>query len=100
MKLMILESGTKARTIKKYLGRGWIVDACNGHVQDLPNNGGTKQDSKAMWAAKPNELPNPPWSWTGRAEGVITAIRRKASAKSVEEIYIATDPDREGEFIA
>ena len=100
MKLMILESGAKARTIKKYLGRGWIVDACNGHVQDLPNNGGTKQDSKAMWAAKPNELPNPPWSWTGRAERVITAIRRKASAKNVEEIYIATDPDREGEFIA
>ncbi|HIC75117.1 MAG TPA: type IA DNA topoisomerase, partial [Candidatus Poseidoniales archaeon] len=100
MKLMILESGAKARTIKKYLGRGWIVDACNGHVQDLPNNGGTKQDSKAMWAAKPNELPNPPWSWTGRAERVITAIRRKASAKNVDEIYIATDPDREGEFIA
>lgn len=60
MKMMILESGAKARTIKKYLGRGWIVDACKGHVQDLPNKGGTKQDSKAMWAAKPNELPNPP----------------------------------------
>ena len=45
---MILESGAKARTIKKYLGKGWIVDACNGHVQDLPTKGGTKQDNKAM----------------------------------------------------
>ena len=35
MKLMILESGAKARTVKSYLGKGWIVEACNGHVQDL-----------------------------------------------------------------
>ena len=49
---MILESGAKARTIKKYLGKGWIVDACNGHVQDLPTRGGTKQDNKAMWSSK------------------------------------------------
>ena len=54
MKLVILESGAKAKTIKKYLGKGWIVDACNGHVQDLPVN------NKAMWAYKEGELPNPP----------------------------------------
>ena len=35
MKLMILESGAKGKTVKKYLGKGWIVEACFGHVQDL-----------------------------------------------------------------
>ena len=39
MKLMILESGAKAKTVKKYLGKGWIVQACGGHVQDLPSKG-------------------------------------------------------------
>jgi len=97
---MILESGAKARTIKKYLGKGWIVDACNGHVQDLPTRGGTKQDNKAMWSSKEGELPNPPWSYTDRAEKIISKLRKKAKSNSVEEIYIATDPDREGEFIA
>jgi len=97
---MILESGAKARTIKKYLGKGWIVDACNGHVQDLPTRGGTKQDNKAMWSSKEGKLPEPPWSWTDRAEKVITKLRKLAKTNSVEEIYIATDPDREGEFIA
>ena len=97
---MILESGAKARTIKKYLGKGWIVDACNGHVQDLPTRGGTKQDNKAMWSSKEGELPNPPWSYTDRAEKIISKLIKKAQTNAVEEIYIATDPDREGEFIA
>jgi len=100
MKLMILESGAKARTVKKYLGRGWMVDACNGHVQDLPNRGKSKQNNKAMWSSKEGELPNPPWSWTDRAEKTMNALLKKAASKNVEEIYIATDPDREGEFIA
>ncbi|MAQ63421.1 MAG: hypothetical protein CMA48_03790, partial [Euryarchaeota archaeon] len=90
-----LESGAKAKTIKKYLGKGWIVDACNGHVQDLPVN------NKAMWAYKEGELPNPPWSWTDeKAERKLSTIMNKASKSSVNEIFIATDPDREGEFIA
>ena len=97
---MILESGAKARTIKKYLGKGWIVDACNGHVQDLPTRGGTKQDNKAMWSSKEGQLPNPPWSYTARAEKIVSKLRQKAKKNSVDEIYIATDPDREGEFIA
>ena len=97
---MILESGAKARTIKKYLGKEWIVDACNGHVQDLPNNGSSKQSNKAMWASKEGFLPEPPWAWTERAERVISKMIEKAKKKNVEEIYIATDPDREGEFIA
>ena len=100
MKLVILESGAKARTIKKYLGKGWIVDACNGHVQDLPSNRKNKDSSKAMWSSKPGELPKPPWSWTDRAERKMTKIISKAEKAGVDEVFIATDPDREGEFIA
>ena len=100
MKLVILESGAKAKTIKKYLGKGWIVDACNGHVQDLPSNRKTKDSSKAMWSSKPAELPKPPWSWTERAERTMEKITSKALKSGVDEVYIATDPDREGEFIA
>ncbi|MAR41756.1 MAG: DNA topoisomerase 1 [Euryarchaeota archaeon] len=100
MKLMILESGTKAKTVKKYLGKGWIVEACNGHVQDLPTRKSGKQGSKAMWASDGTNLPDPPWEWTDRAENIISGIIRKANGKGVEEVYIATDPDREGEFIA
>ena len=100
MRLMILESGAKARTVNKYLGKGWIVEACKGHVQDLPSNGKGKGRSKAMWASKNGDLPEPPWDWTDGAERVINKILEKATRKGVEEIYIATDPDREGEFIA
>ncbi len=100
MKLVILESGAKARTIKKYLGKGWIVDACNGHVQDLPSGRKNKDSSKAMWTSKPGELPKPPWSWTERAERTMSKITSKAKKSGVDEVFIATDPDREGEFIA
>ena len=100
MKLMILESGAKAKTVKKYLGKDWIVEACNGHIQDLPTRKSGKQGSKAMWASDGDSLPDPPWEWTDRAEGIVSGIIRKANSKGVEEVYIATDPDREGEFIA
>ncbi|HIE63979.1 MAG TPA: type IA DNA topoisomerase [Candidatus Poseidoniales archaeon] len=96
---MILESGAKAKTVKKYLGKGWLVEACNGHVQDLPSKG-NKDSSKAMWASKPDQLPEPPWSWTSRAEKKMTSVLKKARTSNVDGVYIATDPDREGEFIA
>ena len=98
MKLMILESGAKGKTVKKYLGKGWIVEACFGHVQDLPRSG--KQGSKAMWASEKGQLPDPPWEWTDRAEKVVSKILSKSKKNNVTEVYIATDPDREGEFIA
>ena len=67
------------------LGKEWIVDACNGHVQDLPNNGSSKQSNKAMWASKEGFLPEPPWAWTERAERVISKMIEKAKKKNVEE---------------
>ena len=100
VKLMILESRAKARTVNKYLGKGWMVEACNGHVQDLPSRGNGKGRSKAMWASDGDNLPDPPWEWTEGAEKVVGSMLEKADEKAVEEVYIATDPDREGEFIA
>ena len=94
MRLMILESGAKARTVNKYLGKDWIVEACNGHVQDLPSGKG-KNRSKAMWASNNGNLPEPPWDWTDGAEKVINKILDKATRKGVDDVYIATDPDRE-----
>ena len=74
MRLMILESGAKARTVNKYLGKDWMVEACNGHVQDLPSNGNRKGRSKAMWASNGDNLPDPPWDWTEGAERVVNKI--------------------------
>ena len=100
MELIIVESGTKAKKIASFLGPGWIVEACNGHVQDLPSRGGDKDSRRAMWAATGDDLPTPPWRWTERAEKVMKGIISKAKKNGVEKIHIATDPDREGEFIA
>ena len=100
MDLLIVESGAKSKTIQKYLGKGWIVEACGGHVRDLPTSRDTKDGKKAMWASKVDKLPNPPWEWTSNAERAIGKIISKSRDKNVENVYIATDPDREGEFIA
>ncbi|MBT5613543.1 MAG: type I DNA topoisomerase, partial [Euryarchaeota archaeon] len=96
---MILESGAKANTVKKYLGKEWIVQACGGHVEDLPSKG-SKDSSKSMWESDLDTLPEPPWSWTIGAKKKITEMIKHAKSSNVNEIYIATDPDREGEFIA
>jgi len=98
MDLVIVESGAKAKTIQKYLGKNVLVRASNGHVQDLPNSG--KEGSKAVWPNKKSKLPEPSWSWTPRSESHIKRILSDSRRKKVERVLIATDPDREGEFIA
>ena len=100
MDMLIVESGAKSKTIQKYLGKGWIVAACNGHVQDLPVSRETKDGRKAMWASTADTLPQPPWEWTENSERTIGNLLAKAKSSKVENVYIATDPDREGEFIA
>ena len=82
VRLMILESGAKARTVNKYLGKDWIVEACKGQVQDLPSNGKGKGRSKAMWASNNGNLPEPPWDWADGAENVINKILEKAWIQS------------------
>ncbi len=99
MNVLIVESNAKARTLQKYLGAEWKVLATGGHVQTLPNDKSKhgKDAGKAFWANRAGELPSPPWVWTDRGEAAVDAIL--AEAGSDPTFYIATDPDREGEFI-
>jgi DNA topoisomerase-1 len=100
MDVLIVESAAKARTLQKYLGKDWAVLATGGHVETLPNNRTRhgKDASKAYWSNRPGQLPSPPWVWTDRGEEAVETILEKAGDKPT--FWIATDPDREGEFIA
>ena len=85
--LVIIESPNKACKIKSYLGAGWTVMASNGHVRDLPD--------KEMGVEGPDYQPR----YVNIArKGLIGKL--KAAAKQADTVYLATDPDREGEAIA
>ncbi|HEU0004422.1 MAG TPA: type I DNA topoisomerase [Terriglobia bacterium] len=86
--LVIVESPAKAKTINKYLGSDYSVKASLGHVRDLPKKG-LGVDLKNAFEPTYEIIPG--------KEKVIREL--KAAAKLVESIYIATDPDREGEAI-
>src|SRR6185295_1805312 len=86
--LVIVESPAKAKTINKYLGSDYSVKASLGHVRDLPKKG-LGVDLKHAFEPTYEIIPG--------KEKVIREL--KAAAKLVESIYIATDPDREGEAI-
>jgi len=88
-KLLIVESPTKAKTIKGYLGKDFEVIASKGHIKDLPENRLGVDIEKGF---EPEIVIIP-----GKRE-VIQEIQRKA--QKAEEIYIGSDPDREGEAIA
>lgn len=87
--LVIVESPTKVHTIKKFLGSNYEVMASNGHVRDLP---------KSQMGVGPENDFEPKYI-TIRGKGEILAKLRK-EAKKAEKIYLATDPDREGEAIS
>lgn len=88
-KLVIVESPAKAKTIGKYLGKNYIVEASMGHVRDLPK-------SQLGVDIENNYTPK---YITIRGKGDLLDKLRKAAKKS-EKIYLATDPDREGEAIS
>ena len=100
MNILIVESGAKAKTLQNYLGDGWTVLATGGHIETLPNDRKRhgKDASKAFWANRPGQLPTPPWVPTDRGEEAVKKILEVAGDEPV--FWIATDPDREGEFIA
>jgi DNA topoisomerase-1 len=87
--LVIVESPTKARTIKRYLGKGFEVEATMGHIKDLPKSVlGVDIDNGFIpnYKVKPDK------------RDIVKKLRKQAS--SADHIYLASDPDREGEAIA
>jgi DNA topoisomerase-1 len=88
-KLVIVESPAKARTIEKFLGRDFEVRASMGHIIDLPKKGlgvNTRKDFA------------PQYEIIEKKDKLIAELR--AASKRADEVYLAPDPDREGEFIA
>ena len=118
--LVIVESPAKAKTINKYLGSDYIVKSSVGHVRDLPTSGGAKTSTAAKGprvkltdeekqvkaqAALVNRMGvDPEHGWSAHyevlpgKENVVSELKRLAA--QVDEIYLATDMDREGEAIA
>ena len=89
MKVVIVESPAKAKTINKYLGADYQVIASVGHIRDLPPKDGSvdpDQDFAMKWQVSP------------RSNDPIRAI--KSALKGAEKLILATDPDREGEAIS
>ena len=87
--LVIVESPAKVKTIKKFLGSNYEVMASNGHVRDLPKS---QLGFDVEHDYEPKYI-------TIRGKGDILAALRKA-AKKADKVYLATDPDREGEAIS
>ena len=87
--LVIVESPAKVKTIKKFLGKNYEVAASNGHVRDLPKS--------QLGFDVENDFE--PKYITIRGKGDILANLRK-EVKKAEKVYLATDPDREGEAIS
>ncbi|HEX4427891.1 MAG TPA: type I DNA topoisomerase [Frankiaceae bacterium] len=103
LRLVIVESPAKARTIAGYLGDGYLVESSIGHIRDLPRNA----------ADVPAAVKSQPWSRLGvdvdngfEPLYIVTADKKaqvaklKALLKDATELYLATDEDREGEAIA
>ncbi|MGI9212886.1 MAG: type I DNA topoisomerase [Methylococcaceae bacterium] len=87
-RLLIVESPTKTRKIQSLLGSGWTVAASFGHIRDLPTH--------AMGLSPPDFKPH-----YELLERSATAVKKlKALAAKASQVYLATDPDREGEAIA
>ena len=89
MKLVIVESPAKAKTIGKYLGGDYKVDASGGHISDLP--------TKELGIDIENNF-QPKYVISSDKKNVIK--RLSDEAKKADEVFLATDPDREGEAIS
>src|SRR5438309_3078510 len=89
MNVVIVESPAKAKTINKYLGRDYKVVASYGHVRDLPPKDGS---------VRPDDDFDMSWEVDGRAEKHMKAIAE--AVRGDDKLFLATDPDREGEAIS
>ncbi len=89
MRVVVVESAAKAKTINKYLGSGYTVLASYGHVRDLPAKDGSVETENDFHMH---------WDVDGKAVKVMGDITR--AVKGAEKLILATDPDREGEAIS
>lgn len=87
--VLVVESPAKAKTINRYLGGGYTVLASFGHVRDLPPKDGS---------VRPDSDFEMDWEADARGEKQVTAIAK--ALKGAKTLYLATDPDREGEAIS
>ncbi len=90
MKLVIVESPAKAKTIEKYLGGDFVVKASVGHIRDIPKSNKNAIDIPGGFVPNYQIVPE--------KKKVIAEL--KEAAKDADEVLLATDPDREGEAIA
>ena len=88
-KVVIVESPAKAKTINKYLGSEYTVLASYGHIRDLPPKDGS---------VRPDDDFAMEWELGDRADKPVSEIAK--AVKGAEAVYLASDPDREGEAIA
>src|SRR6266446_192984 len=88
-KLVIVESPAKAKTINKYLGSDFSVKASMGHVRDLPERKFGVEIEKDF---------KPTYQVSAKRKALVTELQK--TAEGAEHVYLATDPDREGEAIA
>ena len=88
-KLVLVESPTKAKTIEKYLGKGFVVKASMGHLRDLP---------KSQFGIDVDNDFTPKYINIRGKGDIINDLKK--SAKNAAKVYLAADPDREGEAIA
>ena len=94
-KLLIVESPAKAKTIGKYLGPEFTVRSSVGHIRDLPKENGAikiEKTGEESWTFVPK------YEISEGKEKVVSEL--KSAVKSADEVYLASDPDREGEAIA
>lgn len=102
-KLVIVESPTKAKTIRKFLGREFIVESCMGHVRDLPQSARDipekfKKESWASLGVNVDKHFEPLYCVPKDKLKVVKTLKEKLA--SADELYLATDEDREGESIS
>lgn len=102
-KLVIVESPTKAKTIRKFLGRNYIVESCMGHVRDLPQSAKdipekVKKEKWAQLGVNVDKNFEPLYCIPKDKLKVIKNLKDKLSG--ADELYLATDEDREGESIS
>ena len=96
--LVIVESPTKARTISRFLGKGFVVMASNGHVRDLPNSAAEVPEKlkKEAWAKLGVHIENdftPLYVIPDSKKKQVKELRQ--AVKDAQRIYLATDEDRE-----